>query len=108
MPSGRSLCVPENCFTQAESISKKGKPLMQRSTPCTPSVARQRLRHEEEERTEIKRPEQDAEDRSLSRDACMKDGDGRFEGEPLWKELYEAAFFELDSKLLLTNILDAQ
>ena len=38
----------------------------------------------------------------------MKDGDGRFEGEPLWKELYEAAFFGLDSKLLVTKILDAQ
>lgn len=37
-----------------------------------------------------------------------KDGDGRFQGEPLWKQLYRAALFELDPKLLPTKIADAQ
>lgn len=38
----------------------------------------------------------------------MKDGDARFQGKPLWKQLYEAALLELDPKLLPHRIADAQ
>ena len=38
----------------------------------------------------------------------MKDGDGRLQGELLWKQLYEAALLELDPKPLLQRIADAQ
>ena len=38
----------------------------------------------------------------------MEDGDGRFIDNQLWRQLYEAAFFELDPKLLPQKIADAQ
>lgn len=38
----------------------------------------------------------------------MKDGDGGFQGEQKWKQLYEAALLELDPKLLPQRIADAQ
>ena len=38
----------------------------------------------------------------------MKDGDGRFQDDPLWKRLYEAALLEFDPKLLHQRIADAQ
>jgi hypothetical protein len=38
----------------------------------------------------------------------MKNGDGRTVGECSWRQLYEAAFFELDPKLLPQKIADAE
>lgn len=38
----------------------------------------------------------------------MEDGDGRFQGDPLWKQLYEAALCELDPTLLPQRIADAE
>ena len=38
----------------------------------------------------------------------MEDRDARFIGNQLWRQLYEAAFFELDPKLLAPKIADAQ
>ena len=38
----------------------------------------------------------------------MNDGDGRSTDEQSWKQLYEAALFELDPKLLPQKIADAQ
>ena len=38
----------------------------------------------------------------------MKDGDARLKGDALWKQLYEAALFELDPKVLVDKIVDAE
>ena len=38
----------------------------------------------------------------------MEDGEGRFQGDQLWRQLYEAALFELNTKLLPQKIADAE